>query len=96
MPSAITSKNSVRIAVTRKTTNRASDILRLFSGKLNEQIGVGKVRSAIKIVKRGQRNEAKKEEPEIKQTPEQSAREMVIVVKRWVTEWKERKATLMY
>jgi len=54
------------------------------------------VRSEIKIVKRGQRNETKSEEPEIKQTPEQSAREMVIVVKRWVTEWKERKATLMY
>ena len=54
------------------------------------------VRSSFKIVKRGQRNEAKKEEPEIKQTPEQSAREMVIVVKRWVTEWKERKGTLMY
>ena len=54
------------------------------------------MRSAIKIVKHGQRNEAKKEEPEIKQTPEQSAREMVIVVKRWVTEWKERKSTLMY
>ena len=53
------------------------------------------MRTAIKIVKRGQRNEAKKEEPEIKQTPEQSAREMVIVVKRWVTEWKERKATLI-
>jgi hypothetical protein len=47
--------------------------------------------SAIKIVKRGQRNEAKKDEPEIKQTPEQSAREMVIVVKRWVTEWKDAK-----
>ena len=54
------------------------------------------MRSTIKIVKRGQRNGAKKEEPEIKQTPEPSAREMVIVVKRWVTEWKERKATLMY
>jgi len=34
------------------------------------------MRSTIKIVKRGQRNEAKKEEPEIKQTPQQSAREM--------------------
>lgn len=55
-----------------------------------------KVRSTIKIVKRGQRTEAKKEEPETKQTPEQSAREMVGVVKRWVTEWKERKVTLMY
>jgi 23S rRNA maturation-related 3'-5' exoribonuclease YhaM len=54
------------------------------------------MRSAIKIVKRDQRNQPKKEEPETKQTPEQSAREMVIVVKRWVTEWKERKATLMY
>jgi len=54
------------------------------------------MRSTIKIVKRGQRTEPKKEEPEIKQTPEQSAREMVVVVKRWVTEWKERKATLMY
>ena len=52
------------------------------------------MRSTIKIVKRGQRSEAKNEEPEIKQTPEQSTREMVIVVKRWVTEWKERKATL--
>ena len=40
------------------------------------------MRSAIKIVKRSERNEAKKEEPQIKQTPEQSAREMVIVVKR--------------
>ena len=55
-----------------------------------------KVKSAIKIVKRGQRNEAKSDEPEIKQKPEQSAREVVIVVKRWVTEWKGRKATLMY
>jgi hypothetical protein len=54
------------------------------------------MRSTIKIVKRGQRNEPKKEEPEIKQTPEQDAREMVIIVKRWVTEWKERKATLTY
>ena len=54
------------------------------------------MRSTIKIIKRRQGSEAKKEEPEIKQTPEQSAREMVIVVKRWVTEWKERKATLMY
>ena len=54
------------------------------------------MRTAIKIVKRGQRDEAKKEEPEIKQTPEESAREMVIVVKRWVTEWKERKTTLMF
>ena len=54
------------------------------------------MRSTIKIIKRGQGSEAKKEEPEIKQTPEQSAREMVVVVKRWVTEWKERKATLMY
>ena len=82
--------------MTCKTINRASDILHLFSEKLPEQIGVRKVKSAIKIVKRGQRNEAKKAEPEIKQTPEQGAREMVIVVKRWVTEWKERKATLMY
>ena len=54
------------------------------------------MRSTIKVVKRGKRNEAKKEEPEIKQPPEQSAREMVIVVKRWVIEWKERKATLTY
>jgi len=54
------------------------------------------MRSTIKIIKRGQRTEAKKEEPEIKQTPEQNAREMVIVIKSWVTEWKERKATLTY
>jgi len=47
------------------------------------------MRSTIKIVKRGQRNEVKIEEPELKQTPEQSAREMVLVVKRWVTEWQE-------
>jgi 23S rRNA maturation-related 3'-5' exoribonuclease YhaM len=49
------------------------------------------MRSAIKIVKRGQISQAKKEEPEIKQTPEQSAREMVIVVKRWVTEMKDKR-----
>ena len=54
------------------------------------------MRSAIRIVKRGHRNEAKKDEPETKQTPEESARQMVINVKRWVTEWKERKATLIY
>jgi len=82
--------------MTRKTISRASAILHLFSEKLSEQIEVRKMRSTIKIIKRGQRTEAKKEEPEIKQTPEQSAREMVIVVKRWVTEWKERKATLTY
>jgi len=29
----------------------------------------------------------------IKQMPDQTAREMVIVIKSWVTEWKERKAT---
>ena len=54
------------------------------------------VRSSFKIVKRDERNQPKKEGLENKQTPEQSAREMVIVVKRWITEWKERKATLMY
>jgi hypothetical protein len=47
--------------MTRKTINRASDILHLFSEKLSEQIEVRKVKSTIK---RGQRNEAKKEEPE--------------------------------
>jgi hypothetical protein len=63
---------------------------------LSEQIEVRTVRSSFKIVKRDERNQPKKEELETKQTPEQSAREMVIVVKRWITEWKERKATLMY
>jgi len=82
--------------MTRKTMKRASAILHLFREKLSEQIEVRKMRSTIKIVKRGQRNEAKKKKSQIKQTPEQSAREMVIVVKRWVTEWKERKATLTY
>jgi hypothetical protein len=54
------------------------------------------LRRTIKIVKRDQINRAQKEQPEIKATPEQRAREMVIAVKRWVTELKERKATLMY
>ena len=78
--------------MTRKTFHGTSDILHLFSEKFLNRSEC-EVKSAIKIVKRVQ---AKKEEPEIKQTPEQSAREMVIVVKRWVTEWKERKARLMY
>jgi hypothetical protein len=82
--------------MTRKTIKRAS-LSCICSGRncLNrsryEKNEINK-----KLVKSGQRNEAKKEEPEIRQTSEQSAREMVVVVKRWVTEWKERKATLMY
>jgi hypothetical protein len=82
--------------MTGKTISGASAILHLFSEKSSEQIGLGKMRSTIKIVKTGQRNEAKKEEPERKQTPEQSARGIVIVVKGWVTEWKDRKRTLTY
>lgn len=54
------------------TDRTASAILRCFSEKLSEQIGVRKVKSTIKIVKRGQKNEAKKEEPEIKQIREKA------------------------
>jgi hypothetical protein len=54
------------------------------------------LRSTIKIVKRDQIKRAQKERPQIKPTPEQRAREMVVAVKRWVTELKERKVTLMY
>ena len=54
-----------------------------------------KVRSTVRVVKRKQRNEPVIE-PELKQTPEQAARQMVVTVRKWVTELKERKATLMY
>ena len=56
---------------------------------------VRQVRSTVKVVRRKQRSEPVIE-PELKQTPEQAARKMVVNVKRWVTELKERKATLMY
>ena len=54
------------------------------------------MRTTIKIVKRNQINQRKKQEPETKQTAEQSTREIVMAVKKWVTELKERKAMLMY
>lgn len=53
------------------------------------------MRSGIKIVKRNQRNQPKQQQAEIK-TEEQATREMVMAIKRWVTELKERKVTLMY
>ena len=56
---------------------------------------VEKVRATVKVVKREQRNEHAGA-PELKQTPAQAAREIVVNVKKWVTELKERKATLMY
>jgi hypothetical protein len=49
----------------------------------------------IKIVKRDQRNQPKQPQPQVK-GEEQNTREMVMTIKKWVTELKERKVTLSY
>ena len=51
--------------------------------------------SKIKIVKRNQRNQPAQQPAEIRQ-PEPTTREMVMTIKKWVTELKERKVTMMY
>ena len=49
------------------------------------------MRSAIRIVKRDQNDQPKKQQPEVKQVPQQSTREVIITVKSWVAEFRERK-----
>ena len=58
------------------------------------------LKSTIKVVKRDQKNQQTNQEPEpepeTKQTPKQSTREMIVTVRRWISELRERKVTVIY